>query len=413
MDFFSAHHPSHPPSSPGSALDPFAQEIGRRFSLPHAQPILTARLSPSTSATSTTTMTTTTSPSSPSLATPQARLVSLSLRSQPSTPIPQQQRQRERQREQQQHCHPRLRVIAPHTLLPVLETPEVLVLDIRPHATFAQSRLPHALSLSVPSTLLKRPAFSLGKLADMLPSSSGRRRFSAWRAASKILVYDADSQSIPDGSNILGLLRKFENEGFNGDLTWLKGGFAGVWREQRTLVDDGPPSPDSSEEEDAGAGYLRAKKLPSSAFQQVSTTTATQRPLVASSVDHHKPVAPAPTSTKPVAANPFYDNIRQNRELQHGITERIPLRLPPSVIARRDDLPFDWLKEIVDKADVEEGTEALAMQFYMIELREQRRLMGVMDHHSREACSLPDRRGVTTKFPYSITAGVEKGSKNR
>lgn len=411
MDFFSAHHTPHPSSSaasPNSSLDPFAQELGRRFSLPHAQPIITARLSPraaSTLATSTTT--TTISPSPHSLATPHARLVSLSLRSQPSTPLSEQHH-----RQQQQYFPARLTIVDPSSLLPVLATPGVLVLDIRPHATYSQSRIPHALSLSVPSTLLKRPAFSLSRLTDMLPSSSGRRRFSAWKSASRILVYDADSQSIPDGSNIFGLLHKFENEGFHGDLAWLKGGFAGVWREQRTLVDNGPPSPDSSEEEDAEGGYLRARKLPSSAFQQASTTTAAQRPSVSSSFVQQKPVAPAPTSTRPVAANPFYDNIRQNRELEHGITERISLQLPASVIARRDELPFDWLKEIVDKADAEEGTEALAMQFYMIELREQRRLMGVMDHHSREASSMDDQPGVT-KFPYSITAGVEKGSKNR
>ena len=408
MDFFSAHHP-HPStaSSPNSSLDPFAQELSRRFSLPHTQPIITARLSPravSTSATSTTT--TTISQPPPSLATSQARLISLSLKSQPSTPLPQ------RQHQQQQYFLARLTIIDTSSIFPVLATPNVLVLDIRPHATFVQSRIRDALSLSVPSTLLKRPAFSLDRLTDMLPSSSCRRRFSAWKSASRILVYDADSQCIPDGSNIFGLLRKFDNEGFHGDLAWLKGGFSSVWREQRTLVDDGPPSPDSSEGEDVEGGYLRAKKLPSSAFQQVSTTTAAQRPSISSTFVQHKLVAPAPTSTRPVAANPFYDNIRQNRELEHGITERIPLRLPPSIIARRDELPFDWLKDIVDKADAEEGTEALAMQFYMIELREQRRLMGVMDHHSREASFIHDQPRVTN-FPYSITAGVEKGSKNR
>ncbi|KAJ7139513.1 protein-tyrosine phosphatase-like protein, partial [Mycena epipterygia] len=78
------------------------------------------------------------------------------------------------------------------------------------------------------------------------------------------------------------------------------------------------------------------------------------------------------------------------------------------------------------------------MQFYRIELAEQRRLMGVMEHHSREgdaanagAASEPHyassgaqtgdaERGHGQKqerkrarFPFSITAGVEKGSKNR
>ena len=412
MDFFSSQHCSS--SAPSSTMDPFAQEVGRRFT---AQPVLAARLSPvaattaarlspvtastaaaarlSPVATTTTrlspvattaarlspvaTTITTTTTTTPCLVGPQACLGNLSLNSKPTTPTPPPP-------PPQPPCDPRLTTISPATLAPVLHTPDVLVLDVRPHAAFTRSRLPHALSLSVPSTLLKRPAFSLARLTDMLPCPSGRRRFAAWKAAARILVYDADSAAIPEGSNIRGLLRKFDSEGFRGDLAWLRGGFAAVWREARALVDDGPPSPESSEDDDAG--YLRAKKLPSSAFQQASTTTTARAAACAA------------------AANPFYDNIRQNRELAHGITERIPLHLPARVVARREDLPFEWLKDIVDKADADAGTDALATQFYVIELREQRRLMGVMDHHSRE-------RAGRAPFPYSITAGVEKGAKNR
>lgn len=40
------------------------------------------------------------------------------------------------------------------------------------------------------------------------------------------------------------------------------------------------------------------------------------------------------------AANPFFDNIRQNLELSHGgITERIPLNLPEEVCKRSKELP--------------------------------------------------------------------------
>ena len=87
---------------------------------------------------------------------------------------------------------------------------------------------------------------------------------------------------------------------------------------------------------------------------------------------------------------------------------------------------------------IKEGTEALAMQFYHIELGEQQRLMGVIQHHSSESgCVLtssssgspsseenleiliprvrrkPRLNCAEVSFPYSITAGVEKGAKNR
>lgn len=54
------------------------------------------------------------------------------------------------------------------------------------------------------------------------------------------------------------------------------------------------------------------------------------------------------------------------------------------------------------------------MQFYRIELAEQRRLMSVMERHSRESGFLNHGANQPSfTFPYSITAGVEKGSKNR
>jgi protein-tyrosine phosphatase len=133
-----------------------------------------------------------------------------------------------------------------------------------------------------------------------------------------------------------------------------------------------------------------------------------------------------PKPTKLAVANPFYDNIRQNLELSSGIAERILLVVPRRIIKRATELPFEWLRDIVRKAGATgadgvvggEALEDLAMQFYRIELGEQRRMNGVMNHHSNESVTPvgPAGEGVepqSTFFPYSITAGVEKGAKNR
>ncbi len=225
-----------------------------------------------------------------------------------------------------------------------------------------------------------------------------------------------------------------------------------------------------------------------------------------------------------VAYNPFFDTIRQNLELGggRGSGDGIPLNLPRRVRRRIGELPFEWLREIARRSgkissdsssssspssttttsaseteytdeseddsdqdmlrDVrgnkdstrhssslsspspspsDDLTKALAMQFYKIELGEQRRLMGVMEHHSKESSvggpamtkdggkgvGLTERSatyagsGASTEneglggvnmsgskseasaaisavvkagmFPFSITAGVEKGAKNR
>lgn len=147
--------------------------------------------------------------------------------------------------------------LQPNALPPVLADAAVLILDIRPHNAYALGRLPSALSLSVPSTLLKRPLFSLDRLAQML-SPGTRTRFAAWPSASKIVVYDADSASLAEGGNILGLLRKLRKEGFKGELCWVKGGYKAIWKEQFQLVDQSAPA----EEEDEDGELLEPQSAP-------------------------------------------------------------------------------------------------------------------------------------------------------
>ncbi|KZW02129.1 hypothetical protein EXIGLDRAFT_744852 [Exidia glandulosa HHB12029] len=400
MDFFSqvrdsSQNPAYVPSlsTPPHVPEDFAQAVGTR----HA-PALTARLDTAT----------------PVLTHP---LASLSL----SSPPPQRSAQRlggllpPAQHQQSLASTSSPSEFTPLTafeLAAALETPNTLVLDIRPHASYSVARLPHSISLSVPSTLLKRPAFSLQKLSTMMRPGS-RTRFLTWRTASNIIVYDADTSTLTEGNNILGLLRKFKAEGFQGSIAWVRGGFTAAWKEARGIIIDAPLSDSSDEEvEDGksspgtGGALLQARNLPMSAFQQATTTSAA-RPTASVPVGPtHAGAAPL-ASTRVVAANAFYDNIRQNVELAQGVTERIPLDLPSHITSRAADLPFEWLRDIVTR-EKDDAADLLAMQFYKIELREQRRLQGIMNHHTQNAFS-----SVRDDFPYSITAGIEKGSKNR
>ncbi|KAH7104335.1 protein-tyrosine phosphatase-like protein [Auriculariales sp. MPI-PUGE-AT-0066] len=312
--------------------------------------------------------------------------------------------------------------------LPGLLRQSTLMLDIRPNASYSTARISTALSLSVPSTLLKRPAFSLQKLSTMMRSTS-RDRFLTWPSASTIVVYDADTSVLAEGNNVLGLLRKFKAAGFHGEIAWIRGGFTAVWRSARDLVTQAQVSDESESGEDdspssslASTGLLRAQKLPMSAFQQSSTTGAARpaKSIEASSgtvgpsnslgspeVYATPGAAAPPATTRVTASNPFFDNIRQNVELAQGVSERISLKLAPEMHARAKDIPFKWLRDIVNRSEDEEA-EVLAMQFYKIELGEQRRMQGVMDHHTKNAFATN-----LNEFPYSISAAIEKGTKNR
>ncbi|KIK51253.1 hypothetical protein GYMLUDRAFT_982379, partial [Collybiopsis luxurians FD-317 M1] len=310
--------------------------------------------------------------------------------------------------------------VEPISLDSLINSSSALIIDIQPHAAYSSARILTALSLSVPSTLLKRPLFSLDRLAAMLPSSSARLRFSEWPKFSTIIVYNVNSTGsphLPEGNNILGLLRKFAKDAaYSGNtLLWLKGGFQRVWCERRDLVNLGSLEPEV-EDNTNDSGSLKTNQLPSSAFGSGTTTRNSQvmsspqkRPLSSTSLRANAPsMFNKSDISSSIPVNPFFNTIRQNIELSHGVTERIPLHLPKHVRRRIDDLPFEWLHEISRRADVkpqdvsssdggssptldqqvpakqnsalppphqtllDEGMDALAMQFYHIELAEQK-----------------------------------------
>ncbi|KIO25744.1 hypothetical protein M407DRAFT_24903 [Tulasnella calospora MUT 4182] len=376
----------------------------------------------------------------------------------------------------------------PEDLVGLVPNTSTLILDIRPHGQWRKARVCRAINLAVPSTLLRRPAFSLEKINTMLPNSRDREEFQKWPSASTILVYDADSSNISEASNVSALLAKIKAAGYSGELGYLYGGInSALLSSLPGVIDDSSPPDDViAESTNSGNQFIVVRQLSMSAFQQGTTTNANQRPEPGNVAAG----APGPSTTRASVANPFYDNIRQHLELSGGITERIPLYVPKKVLKRRKELPFEWLRDIalwagavsmmnpaeavpdssarsttgtestysggssakrIAKARSQEGTEALAMQFYRVELGEQRRLQGVMQHHTRESGQVakpkpisntsdkPDypssiqaasmaalksqdtrsSRGSNLKspdeqyFPFSITAGVEKGHKNR
>ncbi|KAF8309996.1 hypothetical protein DL93DRAFT_2046705, partial [Clavulina sp. PMI_390] len=338
-----------------------------------------------------------------------------------------------------------------------------LIIDIRNHAHFLDARIAGAISLSVPSTLLKRPAFSLARLAEMIPLPAHRRAFLAWNN-SRIIVYDADTSVLStSGNNVLGLLNKFYNEGYRGELAFVIGGFGAVARAFPPSTSSDVNVVDTREVGRGGGSPAEEKEMAQveAGIEQTMRDADTQKVESVSSfftfvhnihtrITTSDPWAYRMQTTQVAVANPFYDNIRQNLELSTGITERIPLVIPTHILKRESDLPFQWLRDVVRKASMRsedgvigsEALEDLAMQFYRIELGEQRRLNGVMAHHSRESDSSataasrkkekqladasvadgnemdiekkqPSPEEKAGLFPYSITAGVEKGAKNR
>lgn len=171
-------------------------------------------------------------------------------------------------------------------------------------------------------------------------------------------------------------------------------------------------------------------------FDSLAGSSGRQSPLsfkAGSSASGGSPTASQKAKLQP--ANPFFDNIRQNLELSHGGGhERISLDLPATASERAEDLP-PWLAELATMPS-DQSAERLAEEFYRVEVGEQKRLQAVMDWHSKYSggvvLAAPEGQNeMDTKardklhswtiggkegenyFPYSITAGVEQGTKNR
>jgi len=129
---------------------------------------------------------------------------------------------------------------------------------------------------------------------------------------------------------------------------------------------------------------VQPRGLPLSAF---SISTTTSNPGSSNLGDRGLVGGLRARESASACANPFFDNIRQNRELAHGVTERVPLELPSLSSAQKAALP-GFLQRLASTSETQRAEE-LAQGFFSIEKAEQRRLMGTMQSHAAESGSDP------------------------
>lgn len=117
------------------------------------------------------------------------------------------------------------------------DPPPLLLLDIRPHTAYLSERITGAINICVPSTLLRRPAFGIDRVAEGLPAAD-QAVFEKWASASSIVVLDNESTSLVEGGGVASLLAKFDKAGFKGKLGWVKGGWYALKTHLRGLPTD-------------------------------------------------------------------------------------------------------------------------------------------------------------------------------
>ncbi|GAP85495.1 putative protein-tyrosine phosphatase [Rosellinia necatrix] len=275
---------------------------------------------------------------------------------------------------------PALENAAPGLLLPselkaMLEDSsesEILLLDVRVATLYGQSRIPGALNLCIPTTLLKRATFDLDKLQKTLQTEEDQAKFGAWADAKYLVIYDNASTEKRDAAAAMNMFKKFMNGNFAGRSCLLKGGFQAFFGAYPNCVDYQP------------------------AAQRGGTSVASSqggRPSFAPVIGG---VALPPTANNP---NPFFGNIRQNIDLADGVGQ-MDISVPPNLDS--NILPT-WLREATLEAD---HGKTVSDRFLTIERSEQSRMR---DAYSAFNASAPSG----SKSGCVQLCGVEKGGKNR
>lgn len=307
--------------------------------------------------------------------------------------------------------------------------------------------------------------------------------------AQRIVVLDTDTRNISEvgksctgggGPCLTGLLRKFDLAGYAGQMYWLVGGFNAFASKVASSIRNEPlseamnqlvdrstlkqhesiPSKDQTSalkridsQRRASApnfqdvrgndltnsvsqaprkhSLVQPKGLPLEAFSSSSTASHARAKLSDREADEQGNLIGSNSNFQ--AANPFFDNIRQNRELQHGITENIPLSLPSM---SEEELSFfpEELRRMFLMTESKRASE-VAKGFFSIEVAERDRLMATMQHHSKDSNNTAQDPAQTSlqlsseyssissnknpadghgkAFPFSISAAIERGSENR
>ncbi|CCC10896.1 hypothetical protein SMACR_04126 [Sordaria macrospora] len=253
---------------------------------------------------------------------------------------------------------------------------ELLLLDIRVSPQYAVSRVKGSLNLCIPTTLLKRATFNLQKLQQTFSGNQDQDKFSNWRNAKYLVVYDASSSDRRDAMGAINMIKKFTNEGYSGTANILRGGFRAFAETYPDLID-------------RGSSVTTTPAL--SLGQGAAGPGGANIPPVIGGVM-------LPTTGN--GPNPFFNNIRQNQDLVDGVGQ-MDLGLPQGL--NKETLP-KWLKEAADSGD---HGKKVSEKFLSIELREQSRMKDAYSVFTPGANADPKQNDKVQ------LSGIEKGGKNR
>lgn len=309
-----------------------------------------------------------------------------------------------------------LQAISPSEVAEILRNEHarelMLVVDVRPFNQHSNSRVLSAINICIPSTLLRRPAYSFSRFAEcMLPSQRGAIKNLA--RYNTIVFYDQSTEALSTTAHsalahTIIKLSQCETLGDDNKLSYLTGGFTAFSKLFPNLVDKSPVQVAESK-----SLFPPNEALPPAEPKMLKLESPSQ-------TSNFTPVLAGfslpPNSTKDGPLKPFASYIKNNLD-HHDSEETEPIGLPDDLDAEETESYFpNWLQDIIKPAT---GPRHVVRRFHDIEEAEKVRLQSAFSRGSRMASSLspdmttPKSTASDEGVSYTFSAGVELGAKNR
>ncbi|KAJ2087766.1 hypothetical protein IW140_004436 [Coemansia sp. RSA 1813] len=318
-----------------------------------------------------------------------------------------------------------------------------IVIDMRKSADYVAARIAGAISMTAPTTLVKRRTFTVERLLSMLQVTDNQKRCVAdWKSAPWVVLYGEGlpEETAAEDTSLVMLTRKFMAEAPETCQVFvLQGGFSDFSAQQRALCElgndtttDSPLSLSIRNSASMPQPLTSSSSSPSTDGRSLVGGPATSMALSSASVmppallTGNTPLAstagltieglsrPSIIKPKPTVDvnHPMLRTMRQTPGGGFDPSEVIPLRLPPHLPLSQQggndskeatryllELPA-YLRRA---ADPNTGPQLLNRLFRCIDASENRRMSSMIGSN-----------GMVTKYnQYTISAGLELGSKNR
>lgn len=294
--------------------------------------------------------------------------------------------------------------------------PNVLILDTRPFQDYCKSHMVNAINLSLPSTLSRRPTFTLDKCVETLTSEE-RVMLQTYintpiENQPSILIYDNVPTTKSDVSPaVYHLAKKFTSSGrCKTPIYILENGYQTFEYTFHDLIATGSytshPSKNSQSDADTSLSSINETFSPNSAqvHSPQSLTSNGSMGLTAPPVSNNTSISRSGKSplalsrfTLPDVSHLSVFKARHNEELMNGSADstlHLQSQLSPSTL----ELLPDWLSNVYG-SDL--GATELSKKFNSIQIQERERLNSALTH------------GKSFNSSPKVSSGFELGRKNR